>query len=243
MSTTPWQRARKQDAFYRKAKMEGYRARSAYKLRQLNEKFKIIRRGDVVVDLGAAPGGWTQIVVEIVGEEGIAIGVDLDPIKPVLGATFIRGDMTKQRTVEKVLERIEERAAGRPQTDGARVDVILSDMSPDITGNYSLDQARSAHLCGIALDFIEGVLKPGGHFVTKIFEGEDFTVFRDRMKDRFHQIKTFSPPASRKESSEVYLVGKGFFGGKVGPDSDGDAAPRSVFDTSGWDEGDDGEAD
>ncbi len=236
LSTTPWQRDRKQDAFYRKAKSEGYRARSAYKLQQLNDKFRIIRSGDVVVDLGAAPGGWTQVVVELIGDKGIAIGVDLDPIKPVLGATFIRGDMTKDRTVEKVLDRIEERAGERTAEEGRRVDVVVSDMSPHITGNYSVDQARSAYLCGHALDFAEKVLRPGGNFVAKIFEGEDFGSFRDRLKERFRQIKTFSPPASRKESSEVYLVAKGF---RVGAGSNKTAdAPkkRSVFDTAGWDE-------
>ncbi|MBW3583670.1 MAG: RlmE family RNA methyltransferase [Euryarchaeota archaeon] len=210
-----WQRERKKDPFYRSAKKVGYRARSAYKLKQIHERFRVFKKGQVVVDLGAAPGGWTQVAVEEVGEGGLVVGVDLDTIQPVLGATFVRGDVTKENTVRKVVERVEERS-GRT---GRTVDVIISDMSPNISGNYSLDQAQSYWLCHNALKFAEQTLMHGGIFVAKIFEGEDFVTFRDEMKERFSTVRSYSPPASRKESSEVYLVGKGYYapGTEPGP--------------------------
>lgn len=199
-----WQREKRRDHYYRSAKASGYRARSAYKLHQLDERFKLIKPGNVVVDLGCAPGGWAQVACEKVGVDGVVVGVDLAPVQPVLGATFIRGDMTKQSTVQKVLDRIEERTGGNVSA----VDLVISDMSPNISGNYSVDQARSYWLCKKALDFAEHVLKQGGHFVCKVFEGEDFPALRDALMERFGTVKTFFPPASRKESSEVYLVAK-----------------------------------
>lgn len=227
-----WQRQRRDDPFYKAAKGSGYRARSAFKLLQINQKFKVIRSGNVVVDLGAAPGGWSQVAKELVGDSGLVIGVDLAYIKPVLGVTFVRGDMTSEGTVQTVLRRIEERV-GRTQDT---VDVVISDMSPNISGNYTMDQALSYFLCTKALEFTERVLKHGGHFVTKIFEGEDFPMLREAMKERFAHIKTFSPPASRKESSEVYLIGMGYRG-RGGPMPTAGEEPEET--EAWWEEGTD----
>lgn len=207
-----WQRARKKDPYYKRAKSGGYRARSAFKLKQIQNKARLIKKGDVVVDLGAAPGGWTQVAVELADADegkGIVVGVDLERIRPVKGATLIQGDMTQRGTVMRVLDRLHERAGGT----AGRVDVVISDMSPNISGNYSMDQANSYWLAHNAMQFAEQVLKRGGHFVAKIFEGEDFPTFREELLERFNSVRTFSPPASRKESSEIYIIAKGFQGG------------------------------
>lgn len=199
-----WYKEKKEEAWYRKAKQEGYRARSAYKLLQIQERLLVIREGDTVVDLGAAPGGWSQVAVELVGPTGRVVGVDLSTVAPLEGAHFIRGDFTRPETVEAVLTYL-----GRDPR-GPRINAVLSDMSPDITGNYTMDQAKSVFLCQHALTFTRRVLDAGGSLVLKVFEGEDYPEFRDDMKRSFRTVKPFSPPASRKQSSEIYLIGIGF---------------------------------
>ncbi len=193
-----WYAEHKREHYYKKAKKQGYRSRAVYKLMHINERFSILRNGDRVVDLGAAPGGWSQVARELVGESGKVVGVDLDHISPVKGVVFIAGDMTDDRTVERVLAEMPE------------ADVIISDMSPNISGVYSLDQARSYGLAKCALDFSDRVLRPGGKMITKIFEGEDFPTFLKEAKERFRIVKPFSPRASRRKSSEVYVVCMGF---------------------------------
>jgi 23S rRNA (uridine2552-2'-O)-methyltransferase len=191
-----WLQEHRREAYYRKAKREGYRSRAAYKLLQIDKKFKLFRPGQSVLDLGAAPGGWTQVAVEQVGQEGKVVAVDLDPCKPLDGAVFIKGDMTDEATVEKIMEEI------------GQANLIVSDMSPNISGQYSVDQARSVYLAEQSLTIAEKILKPGGHFVVKLFQGEDFPEFLQKLKDKFQFVKVFSPPASRSQSSEVYVVCK-----------------------------------
>ncbi len=203
MSGTRWYNERRRDAFFRKAKKEGYRARSAYKLKQIHNKYRIFRKGDCVVDLGAAPGGWSQVLVELVGEEGAVFGVDLQRIAAVEGATFLQGDFTKKSTHDRL-----EAAIAKANHDA--VDVVVSDMAPDMSGNYDLDQLRSVHLCTMAIRFADAHLRPGGNFVCKIFEGADFQEFREELRSRCRKVMQFHPPASRKQSSEVYLIGKGY---------------------------------
>ncbi len=197
-----WHEERRRDPYFRDAKKQGYRARSAFKLKQMQSKFHLLKPGDAVVDLGCAPGGWSQVLVELVGERGLVIGVDLLRTRPVDGATFIRGDFTKESTRDHLTDMLAN--AGREE-----VDVIVSDMAPDMTGTYGLDQARSVHLCSLALDFCDKHLKPGGVFVTKVFEGADFHEFREEVRSRFRSVRMAHPPASRKASSEVYLIAKG----------------------------------
>lgn len=205
MAKTRWYNERLRDPYFKEAKKKGYRARSAYKLKQVQKRFHVIRRGDCVVDLGAAPGGWSQVAVEFVGDEGTVLGVDLRRVVPVPGATFLQGDFTRKETHLRLAEALQ--AAGKED-----VDVVLSDMAPDMSGNYTLDQARSAHLVQMALRFVDARLRPGGHFVAKVFEGEDFQDLREEVRARFKRVMQFHPPASRKASSEVYLVGKGHKG-------------------------------
>ncbi|MDH7517928.1 MAG: RlmE family RNA methyltransferase [Candidatus Thermoplasmatota archaeon] len=195
---TRWYSEKKKEHYYKEAKRVGYRARSAFKLKQIQDKFNIIKKGDFVIDLGAAPGGWSQVAKELVGDQGKVIGIDLDYIKPIDGITFLQGDLTAESTLEEL-----KNIAG-----GKKADVILSDMSPDISGNYSVDQARSVYLCEHSLKLATMLLKPGGNFVCKVFEGEDLHNFISKINKKFKMVKQFSPPASRKSSSEIYIVAR-----------------------------------
>jgi 23S rRNA (uridine2552-2'-O)-methyltransferase len=197
---TRWYTEKKKEHFYKEAKRTGYRARSAFKLQQIQVRFNLIPKNGIVVDLGAAPGGWSQVAKELVGEQGTVIGADLSSIQPLENVQFIQGDITQAETVERIKDLMNSRSA----------DVVLSDMSPDISGSYSVDQARSAWLCECALHVVDQVLRPGGHFICKIFEGEDTKEFIEKVKHRFMVVKTFSPEASRKSSSEVYIIAKSF---------------------------------
>jgi len=199
---TRWYTEKKKEHFYKQAKRVGYRARSAFKLKQIQNKFKLLKKGDIVIDLGAAPGGWSQVAKEIVGEKGKVIGIDLLQINPINDVTFLQGDMTDETSVHKIISLIDDKKA----------DVVLSDMSPDISGNYSVDQARSVFLCEQALKTVESVLKSGGNFVCKVFVGEDLQDFLQKLNEKFNLIKRFSPSASRKSSSEVYVIAKNFRG-------------------------------
>jgi 23S rRNA (uridine2552-2'-O)-methyltransferase len=197
---TRWYIEKKKEHFYKEAKRVGYRARSAFKLQQIQDRFHLIPKDGIVVDLGAAPGGWSQVAKELVGTDGVVIGVDLSTIKPFEGILFLQGDVTKTETLEQIKDLM----------NGRNADVVLSDMSPDISGNYSVDQARSAWLCDCALHVVTQILQPGGHFICKIFEGEDTKAFLEKVKNQFLVVKTFSPEASRKSSSEVYIIAKSF---------------------------------
>jgi len=190
----------KHDSYYRQAKAHGYRSRAAYKLQQINNKFKLIRRGNVVLDLGAAPGGWLQVASELVGEKGKVLGVDLNRIKELPNVTLLIGDITDPKLIDSIKAHL---------SDGC-VDVVISDVAPNISGNYSIDQARSVFLAKAALNLAKQFLRPNGNFVVKVFEGEDFQEFFNQLKKLFRQSKKFSPQASRARSSEIYVIGLGF---------------------------------
>jgi 23S rRNA (uridine2552-2'-O)-methyltransferase len=197
---TRWYKEKKREHFYKQAKRVGYRARSAYKLKQIQNKFKILEKGNTVVDLGAAPGGWSQVAKQIIGENGIIVGIDLLPIKPIEGITFLKGDLIQEETIEYLMDFLQAKKA----------DVVLSDMSPDISGNYSIDQARSMYLCQQALKTVGLILKQNGNFLCKVFSGEELQDFIYTLKENFSSVKIYSPPASRKSSSEVYVISKSF---------------------------------
>jgi 23S rRNA (uridine2552-2'-O)-methyltransferase len=217
---TRWYQERQREAYYNRAKKEGYRARSAYKIEQIHERFTVVRKGEAVADLGAAPGGWSQMLVDLVGPEGLVLGVDLQRIKPIPGATFIQGDFTLKPTREKLATVLKDK--GR-----AQLDAVVSDMAPDMSGNYEVDQFRSIHLCEMALGFADKHLREGGAFVCKVFEGADFQQFRTEVKKRFKRVHQYHPAASRKSSSEVYLVGKHFLGAPKDDDAPQAEAPLS----------------
>jgi 23S rRNA (uridine2552-2'-O)-methyltransferase len=218
-----WLRERSKDFWYKLAKKEGWRSRASFKLIQLDQKHEIFFEGMRVVDLGAAPGGWSQVAVDLVGTEGIVVGVDLDKIEPMEGATFLRGDMTSPDTVARTMQAI-----------GGAADVVISDMSPNISGAYTTDHARSIFLVESALAFSEKVLVRDGTFVCKVFEGDMFPQFLQKIRKVFGDVRVDHPPASRAASSEVYVVAKGFRGpSRYAPAkeeagwSEGDALPPS----------------
>jgi 23S rRNA (uridine2552-2'-O)-methyltransferase len=182
------------DAFQRKARREGYRARSAYKLMDIQKKSNIFKEGSTVLDLGAAPGGWSQVALEFIGDEGKLVGVDLQHILPLKGAQFIQGDL-REAEIRRQLEEFAPKA-----------DAVISDMSPNLSGNYSVDQARSVELSSLALEI--AAERKAKFFVCKVFEGSDFQEFRKEVIDEFGSVRTLSPEASRKQSSEVYLIAK-----------------------------------
>jgi 23S rRNA (uridine2552-2'-O)-methyltransferase len=185
----------RKDYFYRKARDEGYRSRAAFKLKQINEKFKIIKKGDAVVDLGAAPGGWLQVAKEISG--GKVVGVDILPIKEIKGVDIIKGDIRLDAMLEKIREIIKK--------DGA--DVVICDAAPDLSGNWSYDHARSIYLATSALECAKKILKPGGGFAVKVFQGDMFPEFLNKVRRHFVKVRAFSPEATRKQSAEIYVIG------------------------------------
>lgn len=196
---TRWYQEKKHEHYYREAIAQGYRARSAFKLKQIHEKFTLFSPGDTVVDLGAAPGGWSQVTLEYIGGSGRIIAIDRSMMTPLAGVDIIQGDISADTTLHELADRLQ----------GATVDIVLSDMSPDITGSYTVDQARSLWLCEQALHVADKILKNGGHFVCKLFEGEDSLGFVNQVRSRFQQVKRYSPQASRKSSSEIYIIAKG----------------------------------
>ncbi len=197
---TRWYTEKKHEFYYQQAKKDGYRARSSYKLKEIQRRYHPIKPGDAVLDLGAAPGGWSQIAQALTGEHGTIISVDLNPMKPLPGVVFIHGDITHPETHEHLTTQLQ----GKP------VDVILSDMSPNISGNYTMDQARSMWLCQQALQIAHQFLRPQGNFVCKIFEGEDTPEFITELQDYFNHVHQLSPKSSRKSSSEIYIIAKSF---------------------------------
>ena len=187
------------DPYVRKAQAEGMRSRAAYKLQQLAERDNLLKPGMVVVDLGSAPGGWSQVAGRVVGPEGRVVGVDLLEMLPVPGVRFVQGDFGDDAVlieVEKLL-------------DGRAVDLVLSDMAPNMSGVASVDQARSIGLAELALDFAANHLKPQGNFLVKVFQGSGFETLVADIRRRFVQVMIRKPEASRSRSNEVYLVAKG----------------------------------
>lgn len=194
-SNKRWLRRHVTDPYVRKARAQGYRSRAAYKLLQLDEKESILRPGSVVLDLGAAPGGWSQVAAEKVGPGGRVIAIDLLPVAPISGVTVLKGDFR-----EEVLMRALE---------GAPADVVLSDLSPNLSGIGNVDQARALELLSAAIDTCCKVLRPEGVFVAKAFHGEAFDTVLARLKTAFRKVKVVKPRASRGESAETYVLARG----------------------------------
>jgi 23S rRNA (uridine2552-2'-O)-methyltransferase len=197
-SSSVWLKRHVNDPYVRRARTQGYRSRAAYKLLQLLKLDGLVRSGDTVVDLGAAPGSWSQVLVERVGRSGRVFAVDLLEVAPVPGVMVIQGDFGE----EAVLRRLEEALAGR------KIDLVVCDMAPNISGVRSSDQARSIHLCELALDFAGTHLNSGGAFVVKAFQGAGYPEFLAAMRRVFVSVASRKPGASRSESNEMYLVGK-----------------------------------
>lgn len=195
-SSHRWMQRHINDEYVKRSQKEGYRSRAAYKLLELQEKDHFIKPGQVVVDLGAAPGGWLQVVQPLVGSKGLVVGLDLLEIDPLPGVEIIQGDFREEAALAE-LDRV---------LDGREVDLVISDMAPNVSGVAAVDQPRAIYLCELALDFCRHALKPGGGFVAKVFQGEGFDPFFQDVKSSFRRVVTRKPKASRPKSREVYLV-------------------------------------
>ena len=193
-----WMMEHVNDVYVQRAKAEGYRSRAAYKLIEVAARDKLLKPGMVVVDLGAAPGGWSQVAAAKTGTGGRVIAVDLLPMGSLRNVTFLQGDFRD----EAVAQALERELAGRP------IDLVLSDMSPNISGIALSDQARAMHLAELALEFAVKHLKPGGSLLVKVFQGSGFQEFLREMRSRFMHVMTRKPEASRGRSNELYLLGK-----------------------------------
>jgi len=199
-SSREWLDRHLNDEYVQRAQVEGYRSRAVYKLLEIQRRDQLIRPGQVVVDLGAAPGGWSQVALELVGEKGAVFALDILPMDAIAGVTIIEGDFREQQPLEK----LQQALAGRD------VDLVISDMAPNLSGMATVDQPRSIYLCELALDFAVQTLKPGGNFLTKIFQGEGFDAYMRQLRENFASVVTRKPQSSRSKSSEVYLIGRDF---------------------------------
>lgn len=185
----------RKDQYRRLAKDQGYRARSAYKLLQLNESYRILKKGSKVVDLGCAPGGWLQVATKEVGPTGRVLGIDIKPVEPVSGAVVLQGSIEDPAVLEKVAVALDGKA-----------DLVLSDLAPNVSGMWEIDHARQISLSTIALDFTRRVLRKGGSAVFKVFEGDMLKEFKAELGRVFDRVLLSKPSASRQQSSELYIV-------------------------------------
>ena len=193
-----WMMEHVNDVYVQRAKAAGYRSRAAYKLIEVVARDKLLTPGMVVVDLGAAPGGWSQVAADKLGTRGRVIALDVLAMAPLPHVTFLQGDFRQ----DAVVRALEQELAGRP------IDLVLSDMSPNISGIALSDQARAMHLAELALEFAVKNLKPGGSLLVKVFQGSGFQAFLREMRGRFKQVVTRKPEASRGRSNELYLLGR-----------------------------------
>ncbi len=203
-SSGHWLKEHFDDEYVKRSQKEGYRSRAVYKLQEIQQKDRLIRPNMQVVDLGAAPGGWSQYAVELVGANGRVVASDILALDPLPFVEFIQGDFTEESVLNEILG-----VLNKDQAD-ARADVVISDMAPNVTGVETIDQPRSIYLCELALDMARQVLKPGGSFVAKVFQGDGSDAFIRDVKSSFKRVKIRKPKASRPRSREVYVVAQDF---------------------------------
>lgn len=197
-TSNAWLREHVNDHYVHMAKAEGWRSRAAFKLIEIDDKDHLLKPGEVVVDLGATPGGWSQVAIKRVGETGKVFALDLLELPPIPGVEFIQGDFREDTVLDELLQRL----------SGRQVGLVLSDMAPNISGVSVMDQARAMHLCELGLEFARQQLKPQGAFLVKVFQGSGFEVFLKEMRLVFQTVQTRKPKASRDRSSEIYLLGR-----------------------------------
>ncbi|BAI79534.1 cell division protein methyltransferase FtsJ [Deferribacter desulfuricans SSM1] len=191
---------KRKDGYYKKAKHEGFRSRAAYKLSEINNKYRIIKKGDKVLDAGCAPGGWSQAAISIVGDKGLVVGIDILDISPIEAKNFyfIKGNLLDKETLKKSAEICKE------------YDTVISDAAPNTTGNKLTDHVNSLELVSTVFNFAKEVLKPEGNFLFKLFDGEDREDFIKQLRTSFKKVKIIRPDATRKNSFEIYVVCQGF---------------------------------
>ncbi len=201
-SSSRWLQEHVNDPYVKQAQKDGYRSRASYKLIELNEKDRLIRPGMLVMDLGSAPGGWSQVAGRIVGETGRVLASDILPMDPLENVDFIQGDFTDDKVFQQLLDKL----------DGREVDLIVSDIAPNISGVAAADQAASKDLVELVLEMVRRVLKPGGNFAVKVFQGEGSDAYLKDVRTSFDKVVVRKPAASRPRSPEVYFVARGFKG-------------------------------
>jgi 23S rRNA (uridine2552-2'-O)-methyltransferase len=198
-----WLKEHFDDPYVKMAQKDGYRSRASYKLLEVQDKDRILRPGMTVVDLGAAPGGWSQVTSRVIGDQGRLIASDILEMDSIPDVTFIQGDFTEEAVFSRILEAI----------DNHPVDLVISDMAPNMSGVRAADQPRAMYLCELALDLASRVLRPGGDFLIKIFQGEGFDLYHQEVRRQFEKIQMRKPLSSRDRSREQYLLARGFRGG------------------------------
>ena len=195
-SSSAWMQEHIDDPYVKKAQKDGYRARAAYKLLEINEKTNLIKKGMTVVDLGSAPGSWSQVAGKLVGEKGVLIASDILPMDTLPDVTFIQGDFREADVFERIMAEVGNR----------QVDVVLSDMAPNTAGNSAIDQPRMMYLCELAVDFALATLPEGGALIMKVFQGEGTQELRKQMQADFSKIRSIKPGASRPRSKEMFWI-------------------------------------
>ncbi|MBJ7537040.1 23S rRNA (uridine(2552)-2'-O)-methyltransferase RlmE [Marinomonas transparens] len=201
-SSNSWMKEHFDDQYVKKSQQDGYRSRASYKLLELNDKDKLFKPAMRVVDLGAAPGGWSQVAAKMIGDKGTIVASDILEMAPLPGVTFVQGDFTEQEVYEAILS----------EMGNEKADLVISDMAPNMSGNASVDQPQAMYLVELALDMAAQVLRPGGNFLVKVFQGEGFDDYLKAMKAQFGSVVTRKPDASRARSREVYLLGRQYKG-------------------------------
>ncbi|MGM0702041.1 MAG: 23S rRNA (uridine(2552)-2'-O)-methyltransferase RlmE [Pseudomonadota bacterium] len=201
-SRAGWLKEHFEDRFVQQSWQDGYRSRASYKLLALDEKDRLFRPGMTVIDLGAAPGGWSQVAAEKVGHEGLVIASDILEMGALAGVEFIQGDFTEEAVLESILAALDDR----------EVDLVMSDMAPNMSGMAAIDQPQAMYLVELALDLAQQTLRPEGRFLAKVFQGEGFDAYLKALRERFRRVVTRKPEASRSRSREVYLLADGFRG-------------------------------
>lgn len=201
-SSGQWLKEHFDDPYVQRAKDEGYRSRASYKLLELDKKDRLLRPGMIVVDLGSAPGGWSQVAAEKVGDSGRVVASDILPMDSLADVTFIQGDFTEESVYEHIMAAI----------DGRQVDLVISDMAPNMSGMNAIDQPRAIYLVELALELARQVLKPNGVFLAKVFQGEGFDPLLTEMRQSFTKVQSRKPDSSRARSREIYQLCRGFKG-------------------------------
>ena len=197
-SSGAWLNEHVHDPYVKLAQKQGYRARAAFKLLEINEKDKLIQADTVLADLGSAPGSWSQVATELIGPRGRVIAMDILPMDPVPGVEFIQGDFREDEVLQQLVDLL----------NGQKLDLVISDMAPNMSGNTVTDQARSFYLCELAYDFAINHLKPGGHFLIKVFQGAGYQEYVKLLRESFAEVVVRKPKASRDRSNEIYLLAR-----------------------------------
>jgi len=197
-----WLKDHFDDVYVKKSKEEGYRSRASYKLLEIQRRDMLFKPGMTVLDLGAAPGGWSQVAAELVGERGRVLASDILPMDSIANVEFVQGNFAERQVLDELLNRL----------SGARADLVISDMAPNMSGIKDIDQPQVMYLAELALDMSKSVLKPGAYFLVKVFQGEGFESFRQELRKNFDTVKTRKPKASRPKSREIYLLAGDYAG-------------------------------